>query len=86
MEGNDNIPYLESYKSNSSGDRIGDASGRYGQFGGQYVPEALKESLIKLEEAFVQAKDDLDFWKEWKSFSAYMGRPSPLHHSKRLSQ
>ncbi|KIW36659.1 tryptophan synthase, beta subunit [Exophiala oligosperma] len=86
MEGNENVPYLESHKSNSNEDRTDEASGRFGQFGGQYVPEALKESLIKLEEAFVQAKEDPDFWKEWRAFSAYVGRPSPLHHARRLSQ
>jgi len=86
MEGNDDVQYLESHKWNTNEDRTGESLGRFGRFGGQYVPEALKESLIKLEEAFVQAKDDPDFWNEWKSFSTYMGRPSPLHHANRLSQ
>ncbi|KAK5312295.1 hypothetical protein LTR93_011384 [Exophiala xenobiotica] len=73
MEGNDSVPYLESDKSNSNEDGTGKAWGRFGQFGGQYVPEALKESLIRLEEAFVQAKEDPDFWKEWRTFSAGAG-------------
>ncbi|KIW09725.1 tryptophan synthase, beta subunit [Exophiala spinifera] len=83
------MPYLESDESNLNENRTGEASGRFGrfgQFGGQYVPEALKESLIELDEAFVQATKDPDFWKEWRNLSPYMGRPSPLYHANRLSQ
>ncbi|PIA13981.1 tryptophan synthase [Coemansia reversa NRRL 1564] len=58
---------------------------RFGDFGGQYIPEALYDCVAELEEAYVQCKDDPAFWEEFRSFYPYMGRPSPLHLADRLT-
>ncbi|KAJ5286715.1 tryptophan synthase [Penicillium angulare] len=58
---------------------------RFGQFGGQYVPEALMECLTELEEGFQKAKVDPAFWAEIRSFDAYTNRPSNLHLAPRLT-
>ncbi|KAJ6008073.1 hypothetical protein N7540_012049 [Penicillium herquei] len=58
---------------------------RFGQFGGQYVPEALMECLTELEAGFEQAKYDPAFWSEIDSFAAYTNRPSSLHIAPRLT-
>ncbi|EXJ70277.1 tryptophan synthase [Cladophialophora psammophila CBS 110553] len=59
---------------------------RFGQFGGQYVPESLMDCLAELEEGFQKAKNDPEFWKEYKSYYPYMGRPSSLHLADRLTE
>ncbi|KAJ2486672.1 hypothetical protein EV174_000984 [Coemansia sp. RSA 2320] len=58
---------------------------RFGEFGGQYIPEALYDCVSELEEAYVQCKNDPAFWDEFRSFYPYMGRPSPLHFADRLT-
>ncbi|KAG8984935.1 tryptophan synthetase, partial [Tulasnella sp. 427] len=59
---------------------------RFGEFGGQYVPEALVESLAELEEAHKKALADPEFWKEFESFYGYMNRPSRLYLAERLTE
>lgn len=59
---------------------------RFGEFGGQYVPESLMDCLEELETAFNGAKNDPKFWEEYRSYYAYMGRPSQLHRAERLSE
>ena len=59
---------------------------RFGQFGGQYVPESLMDCLAELEEGFKQARSDPKFWEEYRSYYPYMGRPSSLHQAPRLSE
>ncbi|KAF9185893.1 tryptophan synthetase [Haplosporangium sp. Z 767] len=58
---------------------------RFGEFGGQYVPEALVDCLSELEAAYVEAKKDPAFWEEYKSFYQYIGRPSNLTLADRLT-
>ena len=58
---------------------------RFGQFGGQYVPESLMDCLAELEEGFAKAKADPKFWEEYNSYYPYMGRPSNLHLAERLA-
>ncbi|KAI0241930.1 hypothetical protein L0F63_004034 [Massospora cicadina] len=58
---------------------------RFGDFGGQYVPEALMGCLLELEKAYQAAKLDPSFWEEFKSFYPYISRPSSLHRANRLS-
>ncbi|MBU0719312.1 MAG: tryptophan synthase subunit beta [Planctomycetota bacterium] len=63
-----------------------DAMGRFGPFGGQYVPETLMLAVRQLEQAYAQAKNDPDYWAELHGYLAdYVGRPSPLYFAKRLS-
>ncbi|KAJ2157024.1 hypothetical protein GGF46_004786 [Coemansia sp. RSA 552] len=59
---------------------------RFGEFGGQYIPEALYDCVSELEKAYVKCKDDPAFWEEFRSFYPYMGRPSPLHFADRLTE
>jgi tryptophan synthase len=59
---------------------------RFGQFGGQYVPEALVDCLVELEEAHKVASADPEFWKEFESFYGYMNRPSKLYFAERLTE
>ena len=58
----------------------------FGEFGGQYVPQELKEKLNEIEEEFEKAKNDDNFKKEYLYYlNQYVGRPSPLYFAKNLS-
>lgn len=59
---------------------------RFGEFGGQYVPESLMDCLSELEEGFNRIKDDPSFWEEYRSYYDYMGRPGHLHLAERLTE
>ncbi|KAE8379928.1 tryptophan synthase beta subunit-like PLP-dependent enzyme [Aspergillus bertholletiae] len=59
---------------------------RFGEFGGQYVPESLMDCLAELERGFVDALNDPKFWEEYRSYYPYMGRPSSLHLANRLTE
>ncbi|MCJ1309031.1 tryptophan synthetase [Agyrium rufum] len=59
---------------------------RFGEFGGQYVPESLMDCLAELEEGFNKAKDDPAFWDEFRSHYPFMGRPGQLHIAERLTK
>ena len=59
---------------------------RFGEFGGQYVPESLMDCLAELEAGFNEAKDDPKFWEEYRSYYPYMGRPGQLHQAERLTE
>jgi tryptophan synthase beta chain len=63
-----------------------DSSGRFGHFGGQYVPETLMSALSELEVAFEQYYWDRDFQRELQQLlHDYVGRPSPLYFAQRLT-
>jgi tryptophan synthase beta chain len=60
---------------------------RFGQYGGQYVPETLMPALAELEQAWVAARDDPGFRSELELLLRdYVGRPSPLYLASRLSE
>lgn len=59
---------------------------RFGQFGGQYVPEALFDCLIELEEAHKSAMADPTFQAELQSYYGYMNRPSGLYLAEQLTK
>ena len=59
---------------------------RFGEFGGQYVPESLMDCLAELEKGFNKAKNDPKFWEEYRSYYPYMSRPSQLHLADRLTE
>lgn len=64
-----------------------DALGRFGPFGGRYVPETLMRALDQLSAEYEQAQADPVFQDELADLRAsYVGRPSPLYHAKRLSE
>lgn len=58
---------------------------RFGEFGGQYVPESLFDCLVELEQAFITAINDPLFWEEFRSYYPYMNRPSNLQLADRLT-
>jgi tryptophan synthase beta chain len=63
-----------------------DAKGRFGEFGGLYVPETLMPLVLELGEAWNDAKEDPTFWAEFHSLLKYfVGRPSPLYFAERLT-
>ena len=59
---------------------------RFGEYGGQYVPESLMDCLRELEDGFNAARDDPKFWEEYRSYYPYMGRPGQLHLAERLTE
>lgn len=59
---------------------------KFGNFGGQYVPEALHSCLTELERGFESAVGDPAFWEEFKSLYSYIGRPSSFHKAERLTE
>ena len=59
---------------------------RFGEFGGQYVPESLMDCLSELEEGFNKLNDDPAFWEEYRSYYPWMGRPGHLHLAERLTE
>jgi tryptophan synthase beta chain len=66
--------------------QLPDALGRFGQFGGKYVPETLMPALAELEQAFYQYREDPAFQLELTQLLRdYVGRPSPLYFAERLT-
>lgn len=67
--------------------QVPDAHGRFGPFGGKYVPETLMNALIELEEAYNRYKDDPEFVNEIRYLlKQYSGRPTPLYYAERLTR
>lgn len=59
----------------------------YGEFGGQYVPQELKESLNEITKEFKKAIEDKNFKKEYLYYlKHYVGRPTPLYLAKNLTK
>jgi len=66
--------------------QVPDQHGRFGPFGGKYVPETLMNALIELEDAYQKYKDDPEFLEEVRYLlKQYSGRPTPLYYAERLS-
>jgi tryptophan synthase beta chain len=62
------------------------AAGKFGEFGGAYVPEVLVPALEELEAAFSKAKDDASFTARFTHLlNDYAGRPTPLYRAENLS-
>ena len=61
--------------------------GRFGKFGGQYVPEIVMPALNELEESYAKYKDDPDFQNEFHTYlREYAGRPTNLYYAKKLTE
>src|SRR5262245_55579822 len=66
---------------------IPDVHGRFGPYGGRYVPETLMFALRQLTEHYEKAKDDAEFQKQFDYYlRQYVGRPSPLYFAQRLTK
>ena len=61
--------------------------GRFGPYGGRYVPETLTTALDELEEAYGRATGDSSFWLELEALLRdFVGRPTPLYCPRRLEE
>jgi tryptophan synthase beta chain len=63
-----------------------DGEGRFGDYGGRYVPETLMPLVLELNEAYEAAKADPSFQSELNGYlKHYVGRPSPMYFAERLT-
>jgi tryptophan synthase beta chain len=68
-------------------ERMPDAAGHFGAFGGRYVAETLMPAILELEEAYRRIAPDPDFRQELsRLLRDYVGRPTPLFEAERLSR
>ncbi len=66
---------------------VPDKRGRFGKYGGQYVPETLMPAIRELETAYAALRRDRRFQKEYREcLQRYVGRPTPLYFAKRLTK
>ena len=67
--------------------RMNGKKGRFGEFGGQYVPETLMQAVNELEAAYLFHRDDPSFRKELNDMlNSYAGRPSLLYFAERMTK
>lgn len=61
--------------------------GRFGEFGGQYIPETVMTAVHELEKAYDKYKDDPEFNKELQElYHNYAGRPSMLYYAEKMTK
>jgi tryptophan synthase beta chain len=61
--------------------------GKFGKYGGRFVPEILMAAISELEEAYEQARQDQNFNRELRYYlSEYAGRPTPLYYAENLTR
>lgn len=64
-----------------------DADGKYGPYGGRFIPETLIEATFQLEKAYAEAMEDESFQHELNEYlKEYVGRETPLYYAERLSE
>jgi len=62
-------------------------NGKFGEFGGRFIPETLVPAVEELEQAYLRFKDDKEFKKELDYYlRQYAGRPTPLYFAKNLTE
>ena len=62
-------------------------NGRFGEFGGQYVPEALMNAVLELQEAYGKYINDPEFLNDLQEMNRkYTGRPSPFYFAERMTE
>jgi tryptophan synthase beta chain len=77
----------ESYTARMQNYPLPDARGRFGRFGGRYVPETLIPALEELQAAYTAAKSDPEFIAEYERvLREFVGRPSLLYFAKNLTK
>ena len=65
---------------------VPDLQGRFGPYGGRFVPETLMHALRQLTEQYDQARQDPEFQRQLDYYlKHYVGRPSPLYFAERLT-
>jgi tryptophan synthase beta chain len=61
--------------------------GKYGKYGGRFVPEILMEAINELEQAYEKARKDPEFQKQLAYYlSEFVGRPTPLYYAENLTR
>ena len=66
---------------------VPDKRGRFGLYGGRYVPETLMPALLELEREYAKAAKDRRFQAEFTDYlKQYVGRPTPLYFAERLTK
>ena len=64
-----------------------DKNGRFGQFGGMYVPETLMPAIQELNQSYQKIKRDKEFQQELqRCLKNFVGRPTPLYFAERLTK
>lgn len=64
-----------------------DLKGKFGIYGGKFVPETLMNAIAELESMYLQTKDDPEFLSELEDLlTEYNGRPTPLTYAKRITE
>jgi len=67
--------------------RLAVREGRFGEYGGQYMPETLMKAVHELSEAYERYRDDADFQKELDDLlNKYAGRPSLLYYAEKMTR
>jgi len=67
-------------------DTLPNSEGRFGPYGGKFVPETLMAALAELETAYDEARQDDSFWSEFEDLlKHYVGRPTAMYHAKNLT-
>ncbi|HCC35732.1 MAG TPA: tryptophan synthase subunit beta [Ruminococcaceae bacterium] len=65
---------------------MGNKKGRFGEYGGQYIPETLMNAVQELEQAYLRYKNDPEFQKELSTLlKDYAGRPSLLYFAEKMT-
>lgn len=73
--------------SSSAAENLPDSRGRFGPYGGRYVPETLMHPLQELEAEYFRAQQDFDFQQELRYYlREFCGRPTPLYFAERLTR
>src|SRR5437870_2943108 len=66
---------------------VPDAQGRFGPYGGRFVPETLMHALRQLTDEYLRARDNPEFQKQFHYYLRhYVGRPSPLFYAEGLTR
>src|ERR1041384_5440748 len=78
---------VEAKKSSSAVSKaVPDLHGRYGPYGGSYVPETLMVAVRQLAEEYERAKKDPEFTRQLNYYlKQFVGRPTPLYFAERLT-
>ncbi|MHC5202553.1 tryptophan synthase subunit beta [Myroides sp. LJL119] len=64
-----------------------DSNGFYGNYGGTFIPDALKPAILELQNTYLQVIEEPEFQKQINELlSQYVGRPTPLYFAKNLSK
>ena len=64
-----------------------DAKGKFGDFGGRFIPELLMPAVLELEKAYDEARQDPEFLQQVDYYlKQYVGRETPLYDAERLTE